>query len=337
MPSLSNSAPVNPPVNPRVDASGKLPAADAIEYRRAESGELKAALRLLLGGIDGHTTDEQMMDFVAHSRQRGLDVRETRVAVRGGTVIWALLPAVSPGRTMLILSPPHAPTRASGNTDAVIELTDRVCRQQHKDNGIELAQMLLDPAEISLTQLYLKTGFIDLAELIYLQRTVKRMIPAPPLRNGLRLINYGDAVHAEFIETIARSYVASLDCPALNGLRDMENVIIGHKHSGEFDPNLWFLLMNHDKPLGVMLLNHSGRGDALEIVYLGLVPEARRHHLADVFMQLALISVVRQNKTQLTLAVDSRNAPALKLYQRHGMSRLGSRRALIRDLRPLIP
>src|SRR3712207_8951894 len=35
---------------------------------------------------------------------------------------------------------------------------------------------------------------------------------------------------------------SSLDCPALNGVRDMEDVLAGHKASGEFDPALWFLL-----------------------------------------------------------------------------------------------
>ena len=82
-----------------------------------------------------------------------------------------------------------------------------------------------------------------------------------------------------------------------------------------------------------MLLSGSGHGDALELVYLGLVPEARGRGWGDRLIQLAMVTVARQNKSTLTLAVDSRNIPALKLYQRHGLSRIGSRRALIRDLR----
>ena len=37
--------------------------------------------------------------------------------------------------------------------------------------------------------------------------------------------------------------------------------------------------------------------------------------------------------SQLSLALDSRNAPAAKLYYRHGMRRVGSRLAMLRDLR----
>ena len=36
---------------------------------------------------------------------------------------------------------------------------------------------------------------------------------------------------------------------------------------------------------------------------------------------------------RLTLAVDSRNAPALKLYYRHGMQQIGAKTAMLRDLR----
>ena len=35
----------------------------------------------------------------------------------------------------------------------------------------------------------------------------------------------------------------------------------------------------------------------------------------------------------MCLAVDARNTPALKLYYRHGMSRIGVKLALLKDLR----
>ena len=50
------------------------------------------------------------------------------------------------------------------------------------------------------------------------------------------------AVHALFAETILQTYRDSLDCPGLNGVRQIEDIIAGHKASGEFDPALWFLL-----------------------------------------------------------------------------------------------
>jgi ribosomal protein S18 acetylase RimI-like enzyme len=50
-------------------------------------------------------------------------------------------------------------------------------------------------------------------------------------------------------------------------------------------------------------------------------------------MRLAVAETARREFTELSLAVDARNAPALRLYHRHGMRRVGRRLALVRDLR----
>jgi ribosomal protein S18 acetylase RimI-like enzyme len=201
----------------------------------------------------------------------------------------------------------------------------------HRRQGIHLAQLLIDPAELSLRQAYVQQGFLDLAELIYLQREVRKMHALPPMAPSLQFANYSPQTHDLFLRTIARSYVQSLDCPGLSGLREMEDVVAGHK-GVDFDPSLWFLLTDNEQPRGVLLLGTAAHADALELVYLGLTPEARGKGLGDLLMNLALLSVVRQNRSELTLAVDSRNVPAMRLYFRHGLRRIGSRAALIRTL-----
>jgi ribosomal protein S18 acetylase RimI-like enzyme len=50
-------------------------------------------------------------------------------------------------------------------------------------------------------------------------------------------------------------------------------------------------------------------------------------------MRHALHQAMKCQRKDLTLAVDSNNAPALQLYYRHGMRRVGSRIAMVRDLR----
>ena len=112
-------------------------------------------------------------------------------------------------------------------------------------------------------------------------------------------------------------------------------MIAGHKASGEFDPKLWFVLMENDSPIGALLLGRS-HGDAMELIYLGLVPEARGRGLGDWLMQLALHRMSAQRRGRLTLAIDSNNSPALALYHRHGMKEVATRVALLKDLRPLI-
>jgi ribosomal protein S18 acetylase RimI-like enzyme len=124
----------------------------------------------------------------------------------------------------------------------------------------------------------------------------------------------------------------------LNGRRNIEDVLAGHKAAGEFDPALWFLLLAPGGvPAGVLLLSRSTRTDALELVYLGLLKQHRGRGLGDVLMQHALASAVRIGSRRLSLAVDSQNTPALRLYHRHGLSRICTRLALLRDLRDRTP
>jgi ribosomal protein S18 acetylase RimI-like enzyme len=120
----------------------------------------------------------------------------------------------------------------------------------------------------------------------------------------------------------------------LNGRRDVNDIIAGHQASGHFNPDLWFLLREGDTPLGVLLLSDSLRGDAVELVYLGLAPASRGRKLGELMMRQALAVTANRKHDRLCLAVDSTNTPALKLYYRHGMQRIASKLALLRDLRP---
>ena len=92
------------------------------------------------------------------------------------------------------------------------------------------------------------------------------------------------------------------------------------------------MLVEAGTPLGVLLLSGSGRSDSLELVYLGLAPPGRGRGLAELLMQTALSQVVQRGLDRLCLAVDAANVPALKLYYRHGMHRMATRVAMLRDI-----
>ena len=300
-------------------------------YRPIAHGEIDDALRLILATDAKVAGDEQVLDFLNFAMHRGMDLNQIRVAEQEGRIVWAVLPVVSPGRTMLLLSPPRA-SRPLSDTVAP-QLIGHVV-EQFAAAGVHLAQVLMDPRDASAIALYQACGFEHLAELIYLHRMI-RTANYPVLPEGMRWTFYSPQSHRRFAQAIGASYVGSLDCPALNGRRDMEDVIAGHKAAGEFDPRLWHLLCaeGHDQPLGVLLLARSARSDAMELVYLGITPAARGQGLGELMMRQALAVAAASGCELLSLAVDARNAPALKLYYRSGMSRVCTRVALLRDLR----
>lgn len=317
---------------PPADASGPASAPPPnVTCRPAAPDEVATALRLVLGSAGAPADDAHVFDFAQFAARRGIDVAQTWLADVGGELAWAVLPIVSPGRTMLLLGPSGAP-RHAGHAAAAGMVVDAVCAH-FAGRGVQLAQVLLDPPDTPSHRLYERQGFARVAQLVYLQVAARRRATPPPVPAGFQWARYGQQSHAAFRDLIARTYHQSLDCPTLNGLRDMEDVLAGHKASGTFDAGLWMLLCEGDAPRGALLLSRAQPADALELVYLGLAPDARGRGLGDLMMRQALAITAASGAGRLSLAVDSNNVPALKLYYRHGMQRVGAKMALMRQLR----
>ncbi|HEY7119339.1 MAG TPA: GNAT family N-acetyltransferase [Tepidisphaeraceae bacterium] len=313
--------------------------AAALRARPARPEELEAAVRLVLtpsggqaGGAAGAAEDVRAAaaEFIAMGRERGITFDGIHVAEHQGRLVSAVLPVISPGRTMLILSPPGGLAKGmDAGTRRLIEPVCRYCAQW----GVHLAQALVDPQDAALERVFADEAFARMAELYYLQVQAAADAPYPSLPPGVSWVTYSDRTHGLFGRAVLASYQDSLDCPALNGRRNVEDILAGHKATGMFDPTTWLVLREGESPLGVLLLSESLRGDAVELVYLGLAAAARGRGLGEVLMRQALAITGRSRQPRLCLAVDSRNAPALKLYYRHGMQRIGSKVAMLRDLR----
>jgi mycothiol synthase len=306
------------------------PARGDVLCRPATGADVTPALRLILGSSGRLADESQVMDFIRFTSRRGLGLSDLQVVLVRDSLVWAVLPMVSPGRTMLLFT---APVEFAGNHTAAIETTiENICRH-FASRDVQLAQMLLDPADEITISAYKRCRFQHMAELIYLHRTLRRA-PAPQaLPPNFVLQSYSAKTHAAFAAAILASYQDSLDCPPLNGLRDVQDIMAGHKAAGEFDPQDWLLLTLNEEPVGVLLLSRTISGDGMELVYLGLAPKFRGHGLGDHLMKYAEYRVCQRKLTRLTLAVDSKNEPALRLYFRHGMQRLTSKVALMKELR----
>jgi ribosomal protein S18 acetylase RimI-like enzyme len=308
---------------------GRSDGSAPLTVRPATPAEYEAALRLILTPPGGAPDTRAIQEFISFTADRGILLDGLHVAIQNTRIVSAILPVISPGRTMLLLCPSAGQQKPADAATA--QLIDPVCAYG-RQSGIELAQALIDPHDTSLHAVLSEGGFTRMAELYYLHVQPAPDTPFPPLPDGLSWSNYSPEAHTLFGRAILDSYHSSLDCPALNGRRDIEDIIAGHKASGTFDPNLWFLLRDGERSLGVLLLSESARSDAVELVYLGLGPGARGRKLADLMMRQALAVVASRKLPRLCLAVDSLNTPALKLYYRHGMSRIASKIAMLRDL-----
>ena len=171
------------------------------ECRLVERQEIDQALCLLLSGPGGLARDEQVLDFLSYAMHRNVDVNGTWIATLRGRLEWAMLPVVSPGKTMLLLSPTKMLHRTS--PDALAELSHAICLS-FAQRDVDLAQLLLDPNERAVSDAYANAGFSELAELVYLHRAIRSAGDGITLPASLSLKSYSSQVEHLFADAIAR-------------------------------------------------------------------------------------------------------------------------------------
>ena len=110
----------------------------------------------------------------------------------------------------------------------------------------------------------------------------------------------------------------------------MRDVLLGHRHTGLADPEgLWHLALRGGEPVGLILLAGVHHRSCLEVVYMGVSADARGQQVGDALLSLAFDIGRRRGVRTLTLAVDSTNAYARRLYERNGFVEMARRRAWI--------
>ena len=306
---------------------------------------VRRALFVLVGGPEvrpgvpmrGRLSDIEVKveGFLAYARTVGVEPARHVMALgkngAGEEVIEGMcLWVPSPGRTAMLFGPSLSefPEAAKGTEAAIgAVLADA------KGAGIVLVQVMMEPADAAGKTVFAEAGLSQLATLNYMERKPPVHAPEFALPSDLRLLPYAGETHGLFAEAIVWSYEQTLDCPALSGMREVGDIIAGHKGAGHFDPQLWGVVVDGArKPMGCLLLGEILARACLETVYLGLVPEARGRGLGRILMQRVLAIASRRQYEVTTLAVDAANVPAVGLYRRCGYVSVAQRIAMIRRL-----
>jgi mycothiol synthase len=178
---------------------------------------------------------------------------------------------------------------------------------------VKIAQALLAPEELSLARPLERHGFRHVTTLLYLRRPLADSDATGSDADPLNYQSYEDDP-ALFEETLTRSYEGTLDCPELNGVRDVAEIIAGHKAQGNWHPERWWLARQAGRPAGVLLLAEVLEWHSWDISYLGVVPEARRLGVGSRLTARAIQEARSAEFAYVTLAVDARNEPARRLY-----------------------
>ena len=246
----------------------------------------------------------------------------------------ALLLALLLGGRTGVLMIPHA--EREFDPDDQLRLL-QAWRARYPHDHFYYTQALIEPEGRTKHAVLTAAAYWPLTRLIYLDRDARYPWTEPPEAPGLEWLNYADGGDAVFAPVLAATYRESCDCPELSSLRPIEAAIAGHKSTGLYDSTLWEVALVDGAAAGVILLARIAGADALEVVYMGVAPEFRRHGVGRLLLRRAFERARATRARRVTLVVDARNAPARNLYSSFGFTPIAERDAYIcTDGRPAI-
>jgi ribosomal protein S18 acetylase RimI-like enzyme len=291
---------------------GPRRAAPALAVGPAGPAEWEAVARLLFQYLPAEQREARAANALRLFRQGEIEP-EGILAARGpGGLCGALVCVPLRGASGLVW-PPQALPGADAATDRLVEHALAWLRGR----GAKLAQALLAPEEAGLAAPLERQGFARATTLLYLRRSLDDPAGGEPdgPRPGQRLtFRAYDQAPSLFQDTLTHTYEGTLDCPELNGVRDVAEIIDGHKAQGSWHPERWWLALEAGRPAGVVLLADVPEWRGWDVSYLGVVPAARGRGLGRQLTAKAVREARAAGAAQLTLAVDARNHPARRLY-----------------------
>jgi ribosomal protein S18 acetylase RimI-like enzyme len=248
-------------------------------------------------------------------------------AYRGDALAAALIVQVMPGRTATILPPRVAP---DADPQAAAAIVSHVLPEL-ASRGVCWVQALLESDQGDDVDVLGGAGFQHAAELLYLV-SPRSSFPSARPQDGLEFVSYRPEEHPRLSAIVERTYAGSLDCPGLDKVRKIEDVLAGYRAAGNFDPARWLIVRQAGDDVGCLLLCETANGEAWELTYFGLAREARGRGLGVGMARYAQWLARQAGAQRLTAAVDADNWPALAVYAACGFISWDRRSVFLRVL-----
>lgn len=299
-----------------------------IQIAPAEPKELRPALEIVLQDLQP-AARASLVDSLAKLDTEPLGVFEALlVARRGGALVGAAWAQPNAGKTATLWPPQAREAPLDAIAPPLLEEVNRLVDAA----GLSMTQALFEEGDDPVLRHLRQAQYRLLAKLAYLQRDLDGATPSHERGRGVGSLEfevYDENNHQRFKRVVQRTYSDSLDCPDLEGRRDQEDVLAGYRATGNFRPENWRLVRLGGEDVGV-LLNTDYDDQQSELVYMGLCPEARRQGWSDALVAESIRLARAAHSQRLCVAVDERNRPAWRTYERHGFSVWAKRHAYVR-------
>jgi ribosomal protein S18 acetylase RimI-like enzyme len=249
-----------------------------------------------------------------------------------GTILGLVRVQILPGRSAVLA----APRMLTGGTgEAALPFLNAVLNAL-KAQDVQVVQALVKDLQGADARLLCAARFQHVAELEYLV-SLPNVFPDSAPIGELTFRVYTEREHAHFAALVERTYVDSQDCPAAAGLRAIDDVLAGYRGTGVVDsalgdPAQWIIASNDGADIGCLIMADDPAHDQSELLYIGVVPEARSCGLGLSMVRYAQWMTRKAGRGRLVLAVDAANDPAIAMYTAAGFLTWDRQSVLLRAL-----
>jgi ribosomal protein S18 acetylase RimI-like enzyme len=283
----------------------------SLKIETARSSDWVEALALAFQHFPAHERDTRVLNAISLIEKGELDGKGIFVAWRQAQLAGVLVCLPTPGAAALVW-PPHSTGKDRSQVeDALLRHGNRWLQSL----GVKLAQTVLARDQVDLATPLLRNEFRHITTLLYLRHGLSQRRAPTPI---LDFETYSTCSLDVFVATLERTYEDTLDCPEINGVRNMDEILAGHRAQGIHNPEHWWLARRHGKPVGVVLAARISEWEGWDLSYVGVVPEARGQGFGRQLTTQALLAAHQEGANELTLSVDRRNLPARNVYRRLG-------------------
>lgn len=289
------------------------------------SDQQAEALKLVLMSCPAEQRLDQVRQLLADSRRGQFSLEHLLGASRGGKLVGAAWITMQPGRTAAVWPPQLGPLEPAATADLLLAELNKIAAER----GVRLAQALLPVHDDQSADILARGGFSHTADLAYMVSS-RTQFPTEQPVGVLEFVPYTLQDSVRMANLIEQTYADTLDCPELNGVRTINDVLDGYAATGQFVPERWFFIRHDLGDVGCLLLTEHPGERQWKVVYLGITPQARGNGWGAESILYAQWAAGIAGAEQFVLAVDTRNYPAIRLYEQVGFTIWDQRAMLLR-------
>ncbi|MGD0654698.1 MAG: GNAT family N-acetyltransferase [Thermoguttaceae bacterium] len=279
-----------------------------------------AALDLTFIRLPSEERGRQIETILSASAADKLPWEGLMGAYRSGRLVGSIFSQILPGKSAQVWLPRLLQNEATST--AIVLLRATVGRL---DRQVRMAQILMETVTAEEENILCKGGFDYLTDLLYLV-CQEDDFPLALLPCPLEFEAYNSQNHDRLARIVDATYQDTLDCPKLNQVRQLDDVLAGYRATGEFSPGRWLIVCYENRDVGCLLLADHPRYENMELVYMGVIPAVRGRHWGTDIARHAQWVARQAGRLRLVLAVDASNLPAIEMYASVGFRTWDQRR-----------